>query len=368
MFCMNCGKKLPDHAKFCFYCGEKVDMAGIRPDPAPKIPGPQIPGPQVPGPQIPGPQVPGSQMPGPRAGTPQTKGQGTQAGTPQMKGPGTREMQTGTTQTGGQGTQAGTPQIPGIIATGFGGRTGNGNDRPYIPPIMPKPVTESTGKVVFRVGHSRNVSRILHVGVELAGIGIVTLLLRVILLTFISWRRSVTNSDYNSLGDDKSQIFTILLAFIFLLAVCVVSEKKNDRLWLGFFPPALIIADCIVELIKTNDSYSQDYYGYNVGWSVYKGQILIFGIYLVVYLLLFLQRKSESRWGAWILFFYAMIAMCILLWKTADQAFVAAAIRDTKVVWYHLLSGLSTICFHIPFVTIALREMLAAKGDTPGHA
>ena len=131
---------------------------------------------------------------------------------------------------------------------------------------------------------------------------------------------------------------------------------------------SFITSDTKGDLYRHYGKIAKDYYGYNVGWSVYKGQILIFGIYLVVYLLLFLQRKSESRWGAWILFFYAMIAMCILLWKTADQAFVAAAIRDTKVVWYHLLSGLSTICFHIPFVTIALREMLAARGDTPGHA
>ena len=24
MFCMNCGTKLPDHARFCFNCGAKI--------------------------------------------------------------------------------------------------------------------------------------------------------------------------------------------------------------------------------------------------------------------------------------------------------------------------------------------------------
>lgn len=30
MFCMNCGQKLPDEAKFCFRCGSKVCIEGIK--------------------------------------------------------------------------------------------------------------------------------------------------------------------------------------------------------------------------------------------------------------------------------------------------------------------------------------------------
>lgn len=33
MFCMECGTKLPEHAKFCFHCGAKVETPDEAPTP-----------------------------------------------------------------------------------------------------------------------------------------------------------------------------------------------------------------------------------------------------------------------------------------------------------------------------------------------
>ena len=35
MFCMNCGTKLPDNAKFCYQCGEKTNV-GVEQNPVPE--------------------------------------------------------------------------------------------------------------------------------------------------------------------------------------------------------------------------------------------------------------------------------------------------------------------------------------------
>jgi hypothetical protein len=158
-------------------------------------------------------------------------------------------------------------------------------------------------------------------------------------------------------------IFTVLLSFIFLLATCILSGKKNNFLWLGFFPPGLLLIDCVVELIKTNSSYPSDYYGYNVGWSVYKDQILVYGGLMVVYLFMVLQRKSRSRSGAMLLVLASLLAMGYFLWDTKDTAFIAVKISDTKMAWYELFTGISHICFFMPYFALALRELLAEKAE-----
>ncbi len=329
MFCMNCGKELPDQAKFCFYCGSQVTLESDKQEPV--IPGPELPGHMMV-------SRPATPITGPMITENPSKGAAQGGNTPGGPQQGERPVQ---------------PRIPRVLETG--------KPAAYVPPIMPTLTTQSDSKTVFRVGHARNVEKILQVGVELAGLGILTLLIRVILLALINWQQAKSNTQLNLVGDDKSLIFTELVAFMFILATCILSIKSDRRLWLGLLPPVLILSDSLVEMVKTNQSYSSDYYGYSVGWDQYKGQIILLGIYLVIYLIVVVQRKAATRWGAGVLLFYAMLALALVLWRDADTAFVAVAAEETKVAWYELFCGIAHICFHVPYMTLALRQLLAKK-------
>ena len=368
MFCMNCGRELPEEARFCRYCGTKTTPEDEMPGSGSKqkpLDGP-LPVEGEERPELmsgPGAVPEGEERPelmsGPEPVLESTGQPELMSGPEPLPESGERpELMSGPEPVpeneaqqrphgGGQ-----YPEVPAILQQ---------EKKPYIPPIMPPMVTDSPKGIVYRVGRARDVEKITQVGVELSGIGAVVLLIRMILLAFISWKQSLNDVAYKGLSNDKSVIFTVLLSFIFLLATCILNGKKNRFLWLGFFPPGLLLIDCVVEMIKTSSSYPSDYYGYNVGWSVYKGQILVYGGLMLVYLLPVLQRKSRSRSGAVLLAFASLLTMGIFLWDTKDTAFIAVKISDMKMAWYELFTGISHICFFMPYFALALREMLADK-------
>ena len=395
MFCMNCGRELPEEARFCRYCGTKTTLEEEMPGGAPKrkpedepqpapesaesevtpaavdeqehIDGQQPASSNEQQPDISDetlffaagelqPDRPGESQP------PQTDeselGFTDELRQPQVNGPQAqggprpRHVMNGPQQKPQGGKY---PDVPQILQPE--------KKKPYIPPIMPPMVTDSPKGTIFRLGHARDVERITQVGVELAGLGTVVLLIRMILLAFISWKQSLSDVAYKGLSNDKSVIFTVLLSFIFLLATCILSGKTNKYLWLGFFPPGLLLIDCVVETIKTSSSYPSDYYGYNVGWSVYKEQILVYGGLMLVYLFLFMQRNNRSRSGAVLLAFASLLAMGLFIWDAKDTAFIAVKISDAKMAWYELFTGISHICFFMPYFALAIRELLAEKGE-----
>ncbi len=220
----------------------------------------------------------------------------------------------------------------------------------YVPEIAPKPMTEDLSKTVFRGGYERNVEKLMNIGVELSGIAILFMLVRLILSAFI---RGYTMG--------RSDIYLSFLALAFLLATCVANQEKGKRMWLGLFPLALTALDYFLLIREENELNSIDDFGYNVGWSKYGTSLIIYGAYALIFLLLLRQKGEENRIGAILLAIMAMVALVYFMTQTTGMVTDDIEAQSKIEIWYDMFTGLHIICFHMSYLCIALRGILAKK-------
>ena len=345
MFCMNCGKALPDHAKFCKFCGsEQTDY------PETYIPQQPLP---------------------PQAGTVRrtvTPGAPVTLGTPGA--PVSAPLQTpGDGADSGQQTVMTQPAVPPVLGGGYTAQPaepmksdqpdpqrphGPEPMKPYVPEIAPKPLPQDADGVVFRSGYARNMQKLMQIGVEMSGIAIAFLFIRLILSGFVK----------RSEMDGRAGVYLAFLALLLLLATCVVNGEKNSKLWLGLLPILCLLGDRFIDMADLNDVYPSEEFGYNVGWDKHGFVIIMLLVYLAAYVLVLLKKKEENRLPAGILMVVFTIGGIIFLANTASTAKEDILAGGGAAVWYDLFTGLELICFHLTYVCISIRELLAEREGT----
>ena len=304
MYCMHCGKELPDGAKYCIYCGGEQMM----------IPE----------------QLRHTQTPvtGPLPMEGERRDQDPVTGPLPM--------------TGEQHAPA-PVDAPVFVPE---------KKETYVPKYAPKPMEEDMSHVVFRGGYERSVEKLMNIGVELSGIAILFLFIRLILSAFI---RSYTMA--------RSDIYLSFLALAFLLAACVVNTQNGKRLWLGAIPLILTAIDYFLMIREVNEINPKEDFGYDVGWSKYGISLILFVVYFAVYLWMTYQRTKDNRAGAVVLAVISMAALVLFMVQTTNM--VSEDIKDESNVeiWYDMFTGLHIICFHIIYFCFALRGILAKKEE-----
>ena len=328
MFCMNCGKALPDHAKFCKFCGsEQTDY--------PETYIPQQPLPPQAG------TVRRTVTPGaPVITPPQTPGEGISSG---------------------QQTMMSQPTVPPVLTGGStagpaepSGPRGPEPPKPYVPEIAPKPLPQDADGVVFRSGYARNMQKLMQIGVEMSGIAIAFLFIRLILSGFVN----------RSEMDGRAGVYLAFLSLLLLLATCVVNGEKNSKLWLGLLPILCLLGDRVIDMADLNDIYPSEEFGYNVGWDKHGFVIIMLLVYLAAYVFVLVKKQEENRIPAGIMMTVFTIGGIIFLANTASTAKEDILAGGGAAVWYDLFTGLELICFHMTYVCISIRELLAEREET----
>ena len=238
--------------------------------------------------------------------------------------------------------------------------------------MIPSMVTESDRSVVIRNGYRRNVTKIMQIGTELAGIAVILRLATLILSIFT-----------NEISAEKMHIIFEFSALILLFVMGMKCTESNKALGLGLLPLLLLLIRYTIDMgrmIETKGSYG----GFHNAWRTYGGYVITTLLCLVAFFIVLVQSQGSRvktaggkttgrprRWGTIVLGSMCALMIVFRLLQGAEEVGEYLGKKNASTgltVWINLLSTLISICFYMAYICVALREGLAAEAEEATEA
>ena len=225
--------------------------------------------------------------------------------------------------------------------------------------MIPSMVSNSDRKITYRNGYKRNVTKIMQIGAELAGIAILLRILTLILSIFTSEVE----------GEAMHLVFSFS-ALIILFIAGLKCVESNKALALGMIPLLLVLVSHMIDLGHMAERGGK-YTGFSYAWECYGGYIVTEGLCLIAFFIMLMQSQKalpkQVHLRGYVILGALSIIMCVIrLIQGADEIKEYTEMQYARTgltITIQIASTLISCCFFLSYFCFALREGMAEREE-----